>query len=62
MTSANVRPVRTAERDIGSERNRSMIPLLTSSVMPMAVVAGREHDRLGEDAGHQELAVVVGSA
>jgi hypothetical protein len=39
MTSENVRPVSTAERDIGSERNRSMIPLLMSSVMPMAVVA-----------------------
>jgi hypothetical protein len=34
-----VRPVRTAERAIGSDRNRSMIPLLTSSVMPIAVVA-----------------------
>ena len=39
MTSEKVRPVRTAERDIGSERNRSMIPLLTSSVIPIAVVA-----------------------
>jgi hypothetical protein len=29
----------TAERDIGSDRNRSMIPLFTSSVMPIAVVA-----------------------
>ena len=29
----------TAERIIGSERNRSMIPLFTSSVIPIAVVA-----------------------
>ena len=29
----------TAERAIGSDRKRSMIPLLTSSVMPIAVVA-----------------------
>ena len=39
MTSAVVRPVRTAERAIGSERNRSTMPLLMSSHMPMAVVA-----------------------
>ena len=38
-TSADVRPVSTAERAIGSERKRSMIPLLMSSHIPMAVVA-----------------------
>ena len=54
-----VRPVSTAERAIGSDRKRSMMPLLMSSVMPMAVVAGGEGDGLGEDAGHQVLAVGV---
>ncbi len=39
MTSATVRPDRTAERAIGSERKRSMMPLLMSSHMPTAVVA-----------------------
>ena len=39
MTSEKVRPVRTADRAIGSDRKRSMIPLFMSSVMPMAVVA-----------------------
>ena len=52
-----IRPISTAERAIGSERNRSMMPLPMSSAMPIAVVAGGEHDRLGEDPGHQELAV-----
>ncbi len=39
MTSETERPKSTAERAIGSERKRSMMPLLRSSVMPMAVVA-----------------------
>jgi ABC-2 type transport system ATP-binding protein len=33
-----VRPDRTAERAMGSERNRSMMPLFMSSVIPMAVI------------------------
>ncbi len=33
-----MRPISTAERAIGSERKRSMMPLLTSSVIPIAVV------------------------
>jgi len=31
--------VRNADRDIGSERNRSIRPLAMSSVIPIAVVA-----------------------
>ncbi len=38
-TSATDRPVNTAERAIGNERNRSTMPLLMSSHIPMAVVA-----------------------
>ena len=38
-TSASVRPVRTAERAIGSERKRSIRPLLRSSTRPTAVSA-----------------------
>ena len=38
-TSENVRPIRTADLDMGSERNRSMIPLLMSSHIPIATVA-----------------------
>ena len=49
----------TAERAIGSERKRSMMPLLMSSAMPIAVVADGEGDGLDEDAGHQVLAVGV---
>ena len=36
-TSASVRPASTAERDIGSERKRSIRPLLRSSASPSAV-------------------------
>ena len=36
-TSASVRPASTAERAIGSERKRSMSPLLRSSTRPRAV-------------------------
>ena len=36
-TSDDVRPASTAARDIGSERNRSIRPLCTSSVSPSAV-------------------------
>jgi hypothetical protein len=32
------RPTRTAEDDIGSERNRSMIPLFRSAAIPTAVM------------------------
>ena len=39
MTSAEVRPMSTAERAIGNERKRSMMPLLMSSHIPTAVVA-----------------------
>ena len=35
--SAKVRPASTAERAIGSERNRSIRPLLRSSASPSAV-------------------------
>jgi hypothetical protein len=33
-----VRPIRTAERAIGSERNRSMMPLVMSSARPLPVM------------------------
>ena len=36
-TSANVRPASTAERAMGSERKRSIRPLLRSSDRPIAV-------------------------
>ena len=36
-TSARVRPASTAERDIGSERKRSMSPFFRSSASPSAV-------------------------
>jgi hypothetical protein len=36
-TSPSVRPVSSAERVIGSERNRSMSPFLRSSARPSAV-------------------------
>jgi hypothetical protein len=36
-TSLVVRPTRTAERDIGSERNRSMTPFWMSSASPTPV-------------------------
>ena len=36
-TSASVRPVSTAARDIGSERNRSINPFRRSSARPSAV-------------------------
>ncbi len=37
LMSANVRPVTTAERDIGSDRKRSISPFLRSSASPSAV-------------------------
>jgi hypothetical protein len=37
LMSARVRPVRTAERDIGSDRNRSIRPFFRSSDSPSAV-------------------------
>ena len=37
-TSDSVRPVSTADGDIGSERNRSMIPFWTSSASPAPVL------------------------
>ncbi len=37
--SLTVRPISTADRDIGSERSRSMRPLLRSSARPMPVNA-----------------------
>ena len=36
--SAEVRPVSTAERDMGSARNRSMRPFWRSSARPMLVL------------------------
>ena len=38
MTSAKVRPLRTPERAIGSERKRSMMPFVMSSANAIAVV------------------------
>ena len=35
--SEAVRPTRTAERDIGSDRNRSMMPFFMSSASPAPV-------------------------
>ena len=35
--SLPVRPTSTAERDIGSDRNRSMMPLVMSSASPTPV-------------------------
>ena len=37
-TSERVRPVRTADGDMGSDRNRSMMPFLTSSASPAPVM------------------------
>ena len=37
-TSLVVRPTSTAERDIGSDRNRSMMPFWMSSAMPAPVI------------------------
>jgi hypothetical protein len=37
LISASVRPVKTAERDIGSERKRSINPFFRSSASPSAV-------------------------
>ena len=37
MTSEAVRPTSTAERDMGSDRNRSMMPFCMSSAMPAPV-------------------------
>jgi hypothetical protein len=37
VTTARVRPVSRAERDIGRDRKRSMRPHLRSSARPMAV-------------------------
>ena len=37
LTSASVRPVRTAERAIGSDRKRSISPFFRSSESPSAV-------------------------
>ena len=55
--SASVRPTSTAERAIGSERNRSMRPLLQVVGETDAGGERAEHDRLHEDAGHQEVHV-----
>ena len=37
-TSLVVRPTSTAERDMGSDRNRSMMPFWMSSAMPAPVI------------------------
>ena len=37
-TSLPVRPISTAARDIGSDRNRSMMPFCMSSARPAPVV------------------------
>ena len=37
-TSESVRPASTADGDIGSDRNRSMMPFLTSSARPAPVI------------------------
>ena len=56
--SASVRPASTAERAIGSERNRSIRPLFMSVASPIAVGDRAEHHGLHEDAGHQVVDVV----
>ena len=58
-TSVRVRPVSTADGDIGSDRNRSMMPFLMSSARPAPGDGGAEDDGLGEDAGDEELAVAL---
>ena len=55
--SASVRPTSTAERAIGSERNRSIRPLLQVLGEPDAGGERAEHDGLHEDARHQEVDV-----
>ena len=60
--SASVRPASTAERAIGSERKRSMRPLLQVVGEPDAGDEAAERDRLDEDARHQEVDVVVARA
>ena len=57
--SAMVRPAITADGAIGSERNRSMMPLWRSSASPMAVLTAPNATVEHEDAGHQEVDVVA---
>ena len=59
MMSLAVRPASTAERDMGSDRKRSMMPFCMSSAMPAPGERGPEQHGLGEDAGDQELAVAA---
>ena len=56
--SAAVRPNRTAEREIGSERKRSTTPVATIRVEPDAGHQRAEHRRLDDDARHQEVDVI----
>src|SRR5512142_1269065 len=57
--SDSVRPVRTAERAIGSDRNRSISPLCRSSASPTPVVIAPKAHLLHEDSGHQEIDVAA---
>ena len=61
-TSASVRPASTAERAIGSERKRSIRPLLQVLGEPERGGEAAEGDRLDDDPGHQEVDVVVARA
>ena len=54
-----VRPASTAERAMGSARNRSMRPFCRSSARPMLVLTEPNDHRLHEDARHQVVDVVV---
>ena len=56
-TSASVRPVRTAARDIGSDRKRSISPFFRSSASPSAVTKPPKRHRLDDDPGDQEVDV-----
>ena len=52
-----MRPTSTAERAIGSERNRSIRPLLRSSASPTPVVSAPNTIVCTKIAGHQEVDV-----
>ena len=53
-----MRPISMAERDMGSDRNRSTMPFFMSSAIPMRRGRGAEDGVLREDPGHQEDDVV----
>ena len=57
QTSLSVRPTSTADRDIGSDRNRSMMPFCMSSARPAPVIVAPKMTVCAKMPGHQELAV-----